>query len=157
MQLSDVVGRAIDLNTTMGVTIQKKAVAAAVALMRQDAEATEEARYVAASKLVHDQTTKTMRKATGDPRQASFFGDKLRTRYALDVDNRVIEDITRLSRPEWRRVIAIREVQLKFDRAHLEALKEADKELAPIWDEYPAKRYGEIEAIYLRRRQLAAA
>jgi hypothetical protein len=157
MQLSDIVSRAIDLNTMMGVTSQKKAVAAAVALMRKDAEATEEARYVAASKLVHDQATRTMRKvAEDDPRQPSFFGDRLRARYALDVDNRVIKDLVRLARLEFRRIIAIREKQLKFDGAHLAALKEAYKELSPIWDLYPKKLYGEIEAIYLRRMRLAA-
>jgi hypothetical protein len=153
MPLSSIIGRAIDLNTTMGVTMQVKAVAAAVELLRNDEEATDEARYVAATKLVRDSATKTMRRAANEPRQSSFFGDNLRSRYALDVDARVIKDTTRLSRKEWRRVIEIREEQLRHDTAHLDVLHEADRELAPIWDDYPDKNYGEVEAIYLRRRR----
>lgn len=150
MQLSNIVGRAIDLNTIMGVTYQKKAVAAAVELLRSDDEATDEARYVAASKLIHDQATKAMRRIAENGKQGSFFA--LRERYALDVDARVFKDTDRLSELEFDRIIAIREKQLEDDAVHLDRLKEARREVAPIWREYPDKTFGEVEAIYLRRR-----
>lgn len=156
MQLSSAVSRAIDLNTHMGTTHRAKAIAAAITVIRGDPEATEEAYYVAVSKLVLDQTTKIMRRLNGKgsaPHQYSFFGDRLRERYALDLDERVIKDLARLSRLEFSRIIAIRKNQLDADAAHLEALREAEKELAPIWDEYPDKNYGDIEKIYLRRRR----
>jgi hypothetical protein len=150
MQLSSIIGRAISLNTVMGVTFQKKAVAAAVDLLRSDDEATDEARYVAASRMIHDQATQAMRKVASDTRQGSFFA--LRERYALDIDARVFKDTERLSELEFDRIIAIREKQLADDAVHLNRLKEAKRELAPIWREHPDKLFGEVEAIYLRRR-----
>ena len=48
MPLNSIIGRAIELNTIMGVTRQARAVAAAVDLLLSDDEATDEARYVAA-------------------------------------------------------------------------------------------------------------
>lgn len=153
MPLSNIIGRAIDLNTIMGVTVQAKAVAAAVELLRADAEATDEARYVAASRLIHDQATKAMRKVMASSAQGSlFFGQRLRARYALDTDGRIIKDTDRLTRLEWRRAIQIRMDQLEADKAHLDAMRLADRELSPIWDEYPQKMYGEVERIYLARR-----
>lgn len=149
MQLSNIVGRAIDLNTIMGVTYQKKAVAAAVDLLRSDDEATDEARYVAASKLIHDQATKAMRRIADNGKQGSFFA--LRERYALDIDARVFKDTDRLNELELDRIIAIREKQLADDGEHLDRLKEARRELKPIWQEYPDKLFGEVEAIYQRR------
>ncbi|HTI83040.1 MAG TPA: hypothetical protein VL614_21520 [Acetobacteraceae bacterium] len=150
MQLSNIIGRAISLNTVMGVTYQKKAVAAAVDLLRSDEEATDEARYVAASRMIHDQATQAMRRIAKDNGQGSFF--ELRERYALDIDARVFKDTERLSELEFDRIIAIREKQLEDDAAHLNRLKEAKRELAPIWREHPDKLFGEVEAIYLRRR-----
>lgn len=149
MPLSSIIGRAIELNTRLGITYQRKAVAAAVELLRSDAEATDEARYIAASKLIHDQATRVMRHMP-DGRQGSFFA--LRERYALDVEARVFKDTERLSELEFDRIIAIREKQLADDAVHLDRLREARRELAPIWREYPNKTFGGVEAIYLRRR-----
>jgi len=152
MPLSDIIGRAIDLNTRMGVTFQKKAVAAAVDLLRADNEATDEARYVAASKLIHDHATKAMRQiARNDNGQGSFFA--LRARYALDIDAKVFKDTELLSELELDRIIAIREKQLVDDTAHLNLLLETRKQLRPYWREYPDKLLGEVEAIYRAQRR----
>jgi hypothetical protein len=151
MPLSSIIGRAIDLNTIRGITFQKKAVAAAVELLRSDDEATDEARYVAASKLIHDHATKALRQFTNGDRQGSFFD--LRARYALDVDARVFKDTELLSELEFDRIIAIREKQLADDAEHLNRLLAAKRQLAPIWREYPDKAFGEVEKIYVQRRR----
>jgi hypothetical protein len=151
MQLSSIISTAVTLNTMMGVTQQKKAVAAAVEVMRKDEESTDEARYIAASKLVHDQTTKTMRALPDDPRQGSFFA--LRTRYALDADARIIKDTDRLSMLEFKRIMELRRKQIADDTVHYNHMTAAWSELEPIWQEYPDKLFGEVEAIYLRRRR----
>lgn len=157
MPLSEITDRAIELNTTRGTTRTHNAIASFVALTKTAAhEIQEEAFEVAARKLIHDRATKQMRAtAHSDPRQRSFFS--LHARYALEVDHRVYKDTERLTRLEWRSVLALRRKQLADDAAHLTAMEEADREFAPIWDRFPRKLLGQIEKIYLTRRAKSAA
>lgn len=155
MPLSDITERAIDLNTKVGVTRTGRAIASMVQmLVVANAEDQKEAFAECARKRIHDKATREVRQARrGDQRQASFFS--LRTRYALETDHRVYKDTERLTRLEWRSILTLRRKQLADDSAQLALMEDADKQLGPIWDEYPAKLYGEIEAIYARRRRAA--
>lgn len=155
MPLSNIIERAIELNTIMGITQQSKAKRAAIDLIATDGNATREAVDIAVTKLIHDQATRTMRKAGADGRQGSLFG--LRTRYALeDLGHRVIKDTDRLTRDEFDQIIQIREKQLVDDKDHLDNLRAARRQLAPIWEEYPHKLFREVEAIYLSHRVVDA-
>jgi hypothetical protein len=149
MPLTSIIDRAVTLHTAMGVTHVLKAKQAAVELMRNDPSATEEACYFAASKLIHDRTTRAMR-AASKHRQSSLWN--LHDRYALDVENRVIKDTDRLSRLEWRALLNLRKKQIEDDTAHYREMLHADKELGPIWDEFPDKNFREVETIFLHRR-----
>lgn len=149
MPLTSIIDRAVTLNTAMGVTHVLKAKQAAVELMRNDPSATEEARYFAASKLIHDRTTRTMR-AISKQRQKTLWN--LHERYAIDVENRVIKDTDRLSRLEWRALLNLRQKQIEDDTAHYRQMLNADRELSPIWDEFPDKNFREIEMIWLQGR-----
>lgn len=155
MPLNDITERAIDLNTAVGITNTHKAINAFVALLKTaGSEDQEDAFRVAGRKLIHDRATQQLRQAMAlDTRQSSFFS--LRTRYALETDHRVYKDTERLTRLEWRSIIQLRKKQVADDSAQLAAMEAADAQLAPIWDEYPDKLLGEIEAIYLRRRRAA--
>ena len=153
MSLSSIVGRAIELNTLMGVTSQPKAISSALELLKSDAEAIDEACRVAVAKVIHDQCTKSLRKPPGDQRQGTLF--ELRERYAVDADAKVFKDTERLSQIEFLRIIALRRKQIADDTAHLDRMVEAYRELGPIWEEYPDKLFGEIERIYLGRRRAA--
>lgn len=152
MRLSNIVARAIELNTVMGITSQPKAVSAAKGIVDSDAEAIEDAIDIAVTKLVHDQCTRTMRRID-DGRQGSLF--LLHTRYATDADARVFKDTERLTRLEFQRIVALRTKQIADDQAHLNLMLNAYRQLSPIWDEYPAKLFGEVEQIW-RGRQAAA-
>jgi len=118
-----------------------------VETLQGDPAATQEARV--GTKLIHDRCMRMFRGPITDDRQSSFFGDKLRSRYAIDLDGHVFKDTETLMRLEWKRAIAIRENQLRGDSAVLAAMHEADRALGPIWDRHPNKTYGEIEAMYL--------
>jgi hypothetical protein len=155
MPLSSIIDRVVTLNTVMGVTRVLKAKQAAVDLMRLDEQATDEARYVAATKLILDRTTRAMRRVANNPRQGSFF--KLHDRYALDLDAKVIKDTDRLLRLEWQAILKLRKKQIEDDTAHYAAMLEADSQLSPIWDEFPDRTFQEIEAIYLHRRRNGSA
>jgi hypothetical protein len=153
MSLSSIIDRAIDLNTALGITHQPRAKATAVPLIYADAGALREAVDIITVKLIRDQATRAMRKVVRDKRQGSFWTDRLRERYALDNDTKVIKDLDCLSRMEFTRIVALRNKQLADDTFHTEALNAANGALAPIWDEYPDKLFGEVERIYLARQR----
>lgn len=155
MPLNDITERAIDLNTSVGVTNTGRAVKAMVSLLKTaEPSDQDDAFEVCARKMIHDKATREFRQAAkGDVRQGSFFS--LRSRYALETDHRVIKDTERLTRLEWQSILTLRRKQLRDDAAQLAILEAVNSELAPIWDEYPAKLYGEIEAIYRRRQEAA--
>jgi hypothetical protein len=154
MPLSNIIDRAVELNTIMGVTDQPKAARAAIDLLASDPGATREAIHLAVVKCIHDQTTRTMRRLGGDGRQKSLFG--LHERYALDLDRRVIKDTDRLTRTEFKAILKLREKQVADDTEHLNALRRADRQLDPIWEEYPDKTFREIEIIYFSREMVPA-
>jgi hypothetical protein len=151
MPLSSIIDRVISLNTVMGVTKVIKAKQDAVTLILADPIATREAAYVAATKGILDRTTRAMRRVSNNPRQGSFF--KLHERYALDLGAKVVKDTDRLLRLEWKAIILLRKKQIADDTAHYSAMLEADRQLGPVWDEFPDRTFQEIEAIYLRRRR----
>jgi hypothetical protein len=154
MQLSSIIERAIELNTKAGTTDSKKASDAATATTLADSDATAEAVSYCVTKMVRDRATKTLRGAGKDPRQASFFGDELFSRYAI-ANTGVIKDTECLTQLEWTTLLQFRRKQVADDTVRLRAMEAANRQLSPIWNEYPDKTYGEIEAIYLRRREAA--
>jgi len=155
MPLINIVDQAIASNTVMGVTKVLRAKQSAVQVARRDPVAIEEALYVAITKLILDRTTRAMRRLEKDRRQGSFF--KLHERYALDIDAKVIKDTDRLLRLEWRAILRLRKKQIEDDTAHYNSMLEADRQLSPIWDQFPDKTFREIETIYLQRRSGSAA
>jgi hypothetical protein len=152
MPLNDIIRRAIELNTVLGVTKQPRAVQDAVSLILSDQTVLRDAATVAAAKLIHDSCTKAMRQLPADTRQGSLF--LLRDRYALDGD-RIFKDTDRLSEIEFLRVLALRKKQIEDDTKHYRQMVIAYAELGPIWREFPEKLLGEIEAIWIRRRSAA--
>lgn len=158
MSLGSIIRRVIDLNTISGVTNRTKAESAAKELLRDDEEATEEAVSYCVTKMIHDSATKALRNNLKDDRggvrQGSFFGEQLRAAYAIERTG-VIKQTECLSRIEWTAVLQFRRKQVEDDTHHLQAMETANRELSPIWDEYPEKTYGEVEQIYLRRRVAA--
>lgn len=148
MSLSDIVGRAILLCEIDGITKTHKAVEAALALVSEDDEARDQLLREALFKRIKDAATK-MRRVDDEDRQVSFFGDKLRFRYALDLDGHTIKETNFLTRKEFDRLISIREKQITDDLVHLNVLKEAQRQLSPIWDLHPEYTYGEAERTFL--------
>ena len=151
MPLSSIIDRIVSTNTVMGVTKVLKAKQAGFPLVKADPQATDEAIYIALTKGILDRTTRAMRRKTSGQHQGSFFN--LHERYALDLDAKVIKDTDCLMRLEWKAILKLRKKQIDDDTAHYAAMLEADKQLSPIWDEYPDKIFQEIEAIYLHRRR----
>lgn len=153
MRLSNIVHNAIELNTLAGVTMQQKAAAAALSVAASDDEAIEDALQISIAKLVHDLSTKAMRKRPDDSRQGSLF--LLHERYAIDAEARVIKDTEKLTQLEFQRIMALRQKQIEDDTRHYEMMVRAYNEVAPIWSEFPEKLFGEVEGIWLARRDAA--
>jgi len=153
MSLNDIIGHIIELYDIGNQIETHKAVQAAFPLVLADEEARDQIILEGLSKRIKDMATRAHRKSDDDPdKQTSFFGDRLRQRYALDVDGRVIKDTDAMSRIEFERLIAIREKQMDADAAHLNVLKAAREALAPFWDAHPDYTYGQAEREYLRGR-----
>lgn len=155
MSLNDIVGRAIELCDLHGAIDTHQAVQTAIPLVMADEEAADQLIREALTKRIKDAATKMTRRADLDRRQESFFGNQLRTRYALDLDGRIIKDTEFLSRIEFNRVISIREKQIKDDAAALAVLIRARDALSPIWDMHPEYTYGEAERAFLAAEQVA--
>jgi hypothetical protein len=82
-----------------------------------------------------------------EPASLSLFPD-LNPRYSVDVDGRQIVLTDSLSQMEFRRVIDIRQKQIKADSAHLKVLEDAYKAVSPFWDANPEFSFGEICRVY---------
>lgn len=156
MSLNDIVGRVIELCDRNGAIDTHKAVQTAFPLVIADDEATEQLVREGLAKRIKDAATKMNRQSEQAASQASFFGDKLRRRYALDTDGRVIKETEYMQRLEFERLIAIREKSIIDDTAHLDVLKRALVAVAPIWDRNPEYTYGQAERAFLAA-ELAAA
>ena len=151
MSLSDIVGRVIDLCDIGGEIDMHKAVQTAFPLVLADAEARDQVIMEGLARRIKEVATRLRRKGRdGADDQPSFFGDRLRRRYALDLDGRVVKDTDSMTRLEFERLISIREKQLLDDTTHLAVLREAREALGPIWDTHPEYTYGQAETYFLR-------
>jgi hypothetical protein len=82
--------------------------------------------------------------------QFALFPD-LHRGYAIDHTGEQIKLTDALSRTEFKRVIAIRCLSIEADQKHLKALEDAEAAVAPLWDRYPFKSFGEICELYAER------
>lgn len=155
MSLNDIIGRAVELCQRAGSVDVHRVVNTALPFVMDDDETRDMLVRDALGRRVKDSLTKLSRAAGDEVKQASFFGDHLRRRYALDLEGRVIKETEFLSRFEFERIISIREKQIVADMAHLEVLKRARDALAPIWDRNPTYTYGEAEAAFLAAERAA--
>lgn len=155
--LAEIVGRVVDAcQTPDGSIVTADAVTMALPLVKEDAEACDTLLCEALSKRIKDAATRARAAAMdADGRQPSFWGDKLRPRYALDIEGRSLKNTNSLTRLEFERIRQIRRDQLAADAAALAVLDEAATALSPIWDLNPALSFGEVMQVYLSIRSAA--
>jgi hypothetical protein len=158
MALSDIIGRVIELHDVPGRGINRQAaIEAAVPLVMEDAEVLGQVVRDGIGKRIKDMATKRRRAAQsedGEPNMPTLFGD-LRVRYPLDDTERVIKRTEDLTRIELRHCIQVRRAQVKADEAHLKAMEDAERAVAPFWDANPGLTFGGVMALYLSSRAAA--
>lgn len=148
MLLSDIVGRVIDVCKKDGRIDTHRAIEAGLPLVLQDDDVRDKLIRDALGRAILAASTRISRASDGT-KQSSFFGDKLRQGYALDIDGRMIKETDSLTLIEFDRLILIREKQITDDIAHLNVLREAKRQLSPIWDVHPDYTYGQAERAFL--------
>lgn len=156
--LTDIVGRVIDSCDRPGLGIDlHRAIEMAVPLVMDDPEALGICVRHGLAKDIKDAATRATRSAESsspDGETLDLFG-KLRARYAVDIEGRVLKNTRDLSRLEFQRLIAIREAQIVADQEHLTALRDAAITVSPLWDINPAMAFGHVVDLYRAARTAA--
>lgn len=137
-RLSDVIDRVVELETdTNGTLDVHRAVSAARPLL--DADDTETLILEGLAKRIKDKVTRRARAVADEMDEAQNdlpFPD-LRPAHAVDVDGRFVVNTVDMTEMQFRRVIEIRRKQLRDDRAYLDVLEQAYRQVEPIWRMHP--------------------
>jgi hypothetical protein len=156
MSLNDIVGRVIDVCKKDGRIDTHSAIEAGLPLVLQDDDVRDRLIRDALGRAILAASTRISR-VSDQTKQPSFFGDRLRRAYATNLDGRTIKETDSLTRLEFERLISIREKQVMDDMAHLNVLREAKRQLSPIWDVHPDYTYGQAELAFLATETETAA
>lgn len=143
-RLSDVIGRVVELETDpLGNLDIHRAVAVARPML--DGDDIEMLLAEALAKRIKDATTRERKQIEGlDNDQADLPFPDLRRAHAIDTEGRFVVLTDSMSEMQFRRVIEIRRKQLKHDRAYLDVLEQAFRQVEPIWTEHPDFTFGEV-------------
>ncbi len=156
LPLAEVISKVIDeLVGTDGVLDYERAIKRAYDLLREsERRGLIEQALWQRLKQAMTRSKDSLRRASTIDFSSLFPG--LFAAYALDADGeRTIKRTASLTQLEFKRAIAIREKQIKDDRAALTAMERAYKAVEPIWNAHPQLTFGEICEIYQASRSAA--
>lgn len=143
-RLSDVIGRVIEETRDAFGRIDTNAAVMNARPMLDDDDC-EVLIADALGKRIKDAATKASRsEAKRSPAQKSFPFPDLRVSHAIDIDGRYIKLTTEMTEMEFRRVIDIRRKQVEDDKAYLDILERAYRDVEPLWRAMPDATFGEV-------------